>query len=63
MRIYDIIITLIHHFNEAYSCGDSNNTTNGTDNSILRVIWITFWIHKFKDFVIKFIINIRGAVP
>ena len=36
---------------------------NGTDNSILRVIWITFWIHKFKDFVIKFIINIRGAVP
>ena len=39
------------------------NVDNGTDDSNLRVILITIWIHEFKDFVITFIINIKGAGP
>ena len=35
------------------------NVDNGTDDSSLRVLWI----HEFKDFIIKFIINVRGAGP
>ena len=31
------------------------NVDKDTDDSILRVILITLWIHEFKDFVIKFI--------
>ena len=55
MRAHGYILLEKTHFEK--------NVDNGTDDSILRGICITIWIHEFKDFVSTFIINVRGAGP